>query len=85
MDEPTLRHLMRELLVQRAQALGLDASDLRDDLDLVRSGLLDSLAFVDLLATLEQRTGRVIDLESALAGGGGTRFGAVVRLFSERP
>lgn len=84
MDEPTLRTAVRELLASRMQALGLDAYDLRDDLDLVRSGLLDSLAFVDLLAALEQRTGRTIDLEAALAGGGGTRLGFVLRLFTDR-
>lgn len=84
MDEPTLRTAVRELLASRMQVLGLDASDLRDDLDLVRSGLLDSLAFVDLLAALEQRTGRTIDLEAALAGGGGTRLGSVLRLFTDR-
>lgn len=85
MDEPTLRTAVRELLAQRMQALGLDASDLRDDLDLVRSGLLDSLAFVDLLAALEQRTGRTIDLEAALSAGGGTRLGTVLRLFADHP
>jgi acyl carrier protein len=30
--------------------------------DLLSSGLLDSLAFVDLVAFLEERTGRTIDL-----------------------
>lgn len=85
MDEQQLHALVRELLAGRLRMLGMGPSDLADDLDLVRSGLLDSLAFVDLLAALEQRTGRRIDLEGALASGRGTRLGTVVALFTSDP
>lgn len=85
MDEQRVQAMVEELLAGRLEAIGLGRNDLTDDLDLVRSGLLDSLAFVDLLAALEQRTGRQIDLEAALASGRGTRMGTVVRLFSQQP
>jgi acyl carrier protein len=85
MDEQRVHAMVEELLAGRLEALGVGRNDLIDDLDLVRSGLLDSLAFVDLLAALEQRTGRQIDLEAALASGRGTRLGTVVRLFIQQP
>lgn len=85
MDEQRVHAMVEELLAGRLEALGVGRNDLTDDLDLVRSGLLDSLAFVDLLAALEQRTGRQIDLEAALASGRGTRLGTVVRLFIQQP
>ena len=85
MDEQRVHAMVEELLAGRLEALGVGRNDLIDDLDLVRSGLLDSLAFVDLLSALEQRTGRQIDLEAALASGRGTRLGTVVRLFIQQP
>lgn len=85
MDDRQVHALLEQLLAGRLQALGMGPSDLTGDLDLVRSGLLDSLAFVDLLAAMEQRTGRQVDLEGALATGRGTRVGAVVRLFTRQP
>ena len=61
-----LRATIAERLAQRLTRLGLSASDLTDELDLVRSGILDSLGFVDLIADLESRTGKQVDLEQAL-------------------
>lgn len=76
-----MRELIEERLALRLQRLGLERSDLTNDLDLVRSGLLDSLGFVDLIADLEQHTGRQVDLERALEEHGATRLGSVIKLF----
>jgi acyl carrier protein len=81
MTSSELRALVVQRLADRLRRLGLDESDLADDLDLVRSGVLDSLGFVDLITDLERTTGRTIDLEEALGKGGATRFGAVIDLF----
>ncbi|MCB9166055.1 MAG: acyl carrier protein [Flavobacteriales bacterium] len=72
---------LRERLLPRAARIGLTANDLTPDLDLVRSGLLDSLAFVDLIANMEQELGVQVDLEQALAAGRITTISAVVGLF----
>lgn len=83
MREEALRTFVGERLAVRLKRLGLDRSDLADDLDLVRSGVLDSLGFVDLIADLEQATGRQVDLEQALEKSGATRLGSIIQLFTE--
>lgn len=82
MDESSLRKLIQERLQQRLDRLGLKPSDLTNDMDLVRGGVLDSLGFVDLMAELESTTGRQVDLESALEGRNATTVGAIITLFS---
>ncbi len=73
---------VRTLLADRLMRFGMRADELDDDLDLVRSGLLDSLAFIDLVAALEQEAGRQVDLEAALDAGDATTIRGLKRLFS---
>ncbi|MBK8708119.1 MAG: acyl carrier protein [Flavobacteriales bacterium] len=49
------------LLTDRLARMGMSESDLSDDMDLVRSGLLDSLAFIDLITALEKEAGKELD------------------------
>ena len=62
----------------------MSTSELTDDLDLLRSGLLDSLGFVDLVVDLEKRTGKEVDLIAAMDRPGGTTLGGVVELFARQ-
>ncbi len=84
MAEPSLRSAIAERLAHRLARLGLSPADLKDDLDLVRSGVLDSLAFVDLIADLENSTGKRIDLEQALERKNATTVGGIASIFEER-
>ena len=84
MAETYLRSNITRRLAQRLARLGLSPNDLTDDLDLVRSGVLDSLGFVDLIAELENTTGKKVDLEQALERKNATTVGSIVSLFSER-
>lgn len=84
MAETSLRHAVADRLTERLARLGLSASDLTDDLDLVRSGVLDSLAFVDLIADLENATGKKVDLEQALERKNATTVGGILSLFTAR-
>ncbi len=76
-----LREQITMTLMPRLQRLGLGAVDLTNELDLVRSGVLDSLGFVDLIAGLEDTTGTRVDLGSALGAPDATTLGAVITLF----
>lgn len=80
-DEP-VRTAIAQRLGTRLTRLGLAREDLVDEFDLVRSGVLDSLAFVDLIAGLESDTGRQVDLERALDRKGSTTVRGIVRMFS---
>ena len=84
MAETSVRSAIAHRLAQRLARLGLSPNDLTDDLDLVRSGVLDSLAFVDLIADLESTTGKRIDLEQVLERKNATSVGSIVSLFEER-
>ena len=79
-----LRQTVKEKLGVRCARLGLDGSSLADDLDLVRSGLLDSLGFVDLITELESATGLEVELEKAFDRPGATTLGGVLDLFATR-
>ncbi len=80
-DSP-LRERITRTLMPRIERLGLGAKDLTDDLDLVGSGVLDSLGFVDLIAGLEDSTGIRVDLEHALGRPDATTLRGVIELFS---
>lgn len=84
MAESPVRSAIAERLEQRLARLGLSPGDISDDLDLVRSGVLDSLGFVDLIADLENATGKQVDLELALEQGNATTVGSIVSLFEQR-
>ena len=81
MDKVKIQHLIAERMKQRLDRLGMAENELTNDLDLVRSGLLDSLGFVDLIADLESVSGKQVDLEKALQRSGATTVRAIVELF----
>ncbi len=82
MAENAVRKVLTERLAQRLVRLGLSSADLTDDLDLLRSGVLDSLGFVDLIADLESATGKQVDLERALDRRDATTVANVISLFT---
>lgn len=51
--ENSIRRAVLEQISNRAQLFGLSKSELTDSFNLVASGLLDSMSFVELVVTLE--------------------------------
>ena len=84
MDRTELLKRLRERLVVRAERLGLRSDELDGSLDLVRTGLLDSLGFVDLITELEQEMGCEVDLATAFDKPGATTLDGVIGLFVKR-
>lgn len=82
MDSKQLQGLILRHLADRMVRLGVHEGELVRGFDLVRSGLLDSLAFIDLVAALEQATGKQVDLEKALESADATTMKGIHRLFS---
>jgi acyl carrier protein len=82
MEQQLLHTMILERIRQRLQRLGMEEREVTSDLDLVRSGLLDSLSFVDLIVDLETASGRQVDLETALGRPGATTVKGVSELFS---
>lgn len=80
MDRNVLQGVLRDKLASRAGRLGLGIEELDGRFDLVRSGLLDSLGFVDLITEMEQVVGREVDLAAAFDRPGATTVDGVLEL-----
>lgn len=59
----TIREVVVAGLADRARQAGRDPGEITDDTDVLASGLIDSLAFVDLLMAVEERLGVPLALE----------------------
>jgi acyl carrier protein len=79
-----LRKQLMELLRDKIQRIGIRESDLGENFDLVRSGLLNSLEFVDIIASMEKVYDVEIDFEQALEKGGFTTLGGIIRAFKDK-
>lgn len=73
-----------ELLRDKLQRIGIRETELGDNFDLVKSGLLNSLEFVDIVASMEKIYLIEIDFEQALDKGELTTLGGLIRAFEEK-
>lgn len=73
--EAIIRQLEEKLLV-----FEIRPEEVTPDFDLVKSGLLDSMAFVDLIAGIENTCSIEIDFEEATASDDFTKMGPLVEL-----
>lgn len=76
-----LRKQLMELLKDKLQRIGIKENELGGSFDLVKSGLLNSLEFVDIIASLEKIYEVEIDFEQALDKGGLTTLGGIISAF----
>jgi acyl carrier protein len=79
--ESEIRKQIIQLLKDKLQRLAIRDSELGDNFDLVKSGLLNSLEFVDLVASIERIYNCEIDFEEALEKGDFTTIGGLIRGF----
>ncbi len=56
------REMIIELLAPQLSQSGKTAGDLNGNTDLVQTGVVDSLGFIDLIVALERKTGVEMDL-----------------------
>jgi hypothetical protein len=82
MDSEIRKQLM-ELLRDKLQRIGIRESELGANFDLVKSGLLNSLEFVDMVASMERIYQHEIDFEEALDSGEFTTLGGLIRAFEK--
>jgi acyl carrier protein len=65
MQEQEMRALVKTWVRSNSRSPEAKGGSIGDDTDLLATGLLDSLGFVELLAYVEQTTGRQVDLSNA--------------------
>ena len=78
------RMQVMELIGDKLKRLDIRENELGDGFDLVKSGLLNSLEFVDLVASLEKLNEYEIDFEAALDSGEFTTVGGLTRAFKNK-
>lgn len=82
MTEIEIRKQITELLRERLERLSIKDHEIGNSFDLVKSGLLNSLEFVDMVASLEKLQGIEIDFEKALDNGDFTTLNGLIKAFS---
>ncbi len=78
-DETRIRNAVLGALRQPLVIAGLDPNDIDNDFDILGSGIIDSLAFVDLLLAVEAELGSQLELE-LLDFDDVTSLGALMRI-----
>lgn len=82
MDKSTIQNFIQEQIRKRIQLMGLDSFSIEDSTDLVREGIFDSLAYVDLIADCEHQFATEIKLENYNPNEF-TKFGNLVEIIFE--
>ena len=82
--ESEIRKQMMVFVHDKLERLAIRESELGDSFDLVKSGLLNSLEFVDLVASLEKINHLEINFEEALDSGDFTTVGGLIRAFENK-
>lgn len=80
MDKQEIIIKIHELISDKLKLFNLRTSDADASFDLVKSGLLDSMAFVDLIATLEEAFNVEIDFEEASEDDKMTEIGGLAEI-----
>ena len=82
--ENEIRTQLMELLKDKMQRLEIRDRDMAANFDLVKSGFVNSLEFVDLVASLERYFDIEIDFEEGFDTGSLTTVGGLVSAIEKR-
>jgi acyl carrier protein len=82
--EIELRKQLMLVLQDKLTRLNIRESELGDSFDLVKSGLLNSLEFVDMVASLEKEFNTEIDFEEGLNSGELTTISGLSKAFLKK-
>lgn len=64
MNVAEIKNYIIENLKDKLEQFGINQNEIKKDFDFVQSGLLDSMAFVEMIAGMEQYFGVEIDFEN---------------------
>ena len=72
------------MIKPKLERLGISENELTSGFDLVKSGFVNSLEFVELITRMEKHFKIELDFESALELGDFTTFSGLVRTFEKK-
>lgn len=82
MKDLKIREYIIAQLSERLDMLGIEEKEIKNDFDFVQSGLLDSMAFVDLVTDMEEKFGVEIDFENEVENAAFTTLGGLQKIFA---
>ena len=82
MDSIEVRNKMLELLSDRLNMFGIKDGEIKGDFDLVKSGLMDSMAFVNFIGEMEKTFDIEIDFDTVLEDDDFTTVKKIIELFA---
>ena len=56
-----VEEILKKKIKQNASNLGIDISEINNDTEILKSGIIDSIEFVDLLTSIENETNIPVD------------------------
>ena len=80
MDKQEVKEYILEAIREKLMLFNVKATEVNDGFDLVKSGLLDSMAFVDLVADIEEEFNIEIDFEKIADESAFTSMGGLVKI-----
>jgi acyl carrier protein len=83
MKEAEIKKELVNLLQSRMMKMGVKERELKNNFDLVGSGFVNSMEFVELVTDLETRCNVRIDFDSVLESRKFTTVGGLIELFKE--
>jgi acyl carrier protein len=79
--EMNIRKIILDQLKEKLARFGVSEHEITERFDLVKSGLVSSLEFVNLIATMEKLLNAEIDYETALQADDFTTVAGLIRTF----
>lgn len=79
MNENEIKDFILSRINYRITRLGIEPEEITKNYDLVKSGLLDSMSFIDLVVDIEKKYNIEIDFESAFEQSGFTTLAGLTR------
>ncbi|MEE4256360.1 MAG: acyl carrier protein [Bacteroidales bacterium] len=80
MDKQEVKEFILGAIREKLILFGVKETEVNEGFDLVKSGLLDSMAFVDLVADIEERFSIEIDFEKVADEPAFTSMGGLVKI-----
>jgi len=85
MKEQEINELLMQYIDERLALFGIGKAEIDMEFDLVKSGLLDSMAFVDMIGALEEEIKVQVDFEKLIEEERFTTVRGVIELFTDTP
>ncbi|MCF8230041.1 MAG: hypothetical protein K9G58_00960 [Bacteroidales bacterium] len=83
MNEIEIRDFILNHLKDRLEILGIHEREIRRDFDFVQSGLLDSMAFVDMVTAMEEHFEREVNFEEKVEDAEFTTMKGILKAFEK--